>query len=379
MSRAPVSRQANRLDFLAGSERLLRVHHKNSVFSRDLQHCLDKLDITCRKNISKFQQTIFDVYHNEFVPIREEANALRLPKLPLTVMNVTAADRTRTVTHKSYHDRLVTGQSREAHKRSSSYTLPRIKNGTIRTNAPLSVPCYTRSPVNIAPLEYSLKQILERPPTQRQYVGTIWKKELDKTTILNNDSDIEDSSSVNSKTLQTIKNAIALTSQPSKPRISSNEKILRKSFLLRLRRTSKSVCHSEMLQQVDGAEQQSRNDLINKTPSESVLREAKLAKLLMLRSTSNIGDTSVSLDSTVALTADVMPKDGGRQSSHSAYVDRFRVREKTFGSDLSSDDGTCTESPTYFSEISEEPSFLSSTASESDTSSSYSYSDSYGE
>lgn len=351
------SQNAGRVDVLAGSERMLRVHHKNAVFSRNLQHSIEKLDVSCKKTLRRVQQTIFDVYFNEFVPIREEARALKLPKLTSTAVAGAPADERIQVPKvfkiiRNTHPKRQHGG--DIHMGLSHNDLPNISTGYQTRSLQSSMSCSDHEE-NLN--KYSMKAILKLPEIQRQRVGALWRRDLDQAYPCDSDSDTEVTQSRDEADLQRIRNAIALTSQPSKSsRIYMKDRIC-KSFLLKLRRTSKDVWHSEMMQlmqrAIDGIEKKENCHSSRLLPLETSLWDADLAKMQTSFS-SNLSDEPAMLEKGVACgyINDGLPRDG-RGYPDLLSVEKLKSRfSRTFASDFWSDDDTVCP----VSEISEEPS-----------------------
>ena len=77
------SGRPRKIDFMAGSERMLKAHHKNAVFLKSLENKKSYYDSNCNKSLSRMQQEIYEVYFNEYMPLKEESTRIRqhLPRL----------------------------------------------------------------------------------------------------------------------------------------------------------------------------------------------------------------------------------------------------------------------------------------------------------
>lgn len=69
------SKSQRLLDFMSPSERVLRVHRKNFACARALRLQMEEYDAECRRALRKVEQEIFDVYFDEYLPLKAQARS----------------------------------------------------------------------------------------------------------------------------------------------------------------------------------------------------------------------------------------------------------------------------------------------------------------
>ena len=261
-------RRPRKLDFMAGSERMIKAHHKNAVFHKTLEDKKTAFDEDCHKRLSKVQHEIYDVYFNEYVPLKEEANRIQ-QRLP----NIRTGD-----------------------------FLPRLKklatiqgpNGKMGTRFPevhslcLVSAAYKDSEEEKSKRTDSFLDLLR----QRENERSINKKKKDKKTADHNlatpssfwpDSDSDDSLPIDENRIKILKTAIALTSQPAVSPEPRKPRRLRRSFLVSLRRQSKVVWEEDLLKRISVSQPKERkmlteigemkNSAVSKTQSEEIIED----------------------------------------------------------------------------------------------------------
>ncbi|KAH3871808.1 hypothetical protein DPMN_035023 [Dreissena polymorpha] len=228
------SGKLRKTDSMLGSDRMLRAHHKNAVFSKSLEDRKCKFDITCNKRLSKLQQEICDVYFNEYIPLKEQSNKIKdyLPKLPGSFMG-------------SNWRKLA---SIPGTKKGFNMRLPNIHSMALVSSA--------MSEENADKTDSFLDLLRQQGDGNNQIMkksnGKNVKpaKESESPSSLWDDSDTEDPVlQIEEKRLEIIKAAIALTSQPAKPTEVHKPQQYRRSFLTNLRRESRLLWEKDLLKQ----------------------------------------------------------------------------------------------------------------------------------
>ena len=243
-----VSRKPRTIDFMAGSERMLKVHHKNAVVSKSLEHKKTEFDSDCHKRLTKIQQEIYEVYFNEYLPLKEQSNQIRtLPKM------------VKIMPHCKRRSRLMKGNK-------DVLKLPKISHscdiGTVMNSS---------SKYQIDSAANFLEDLRRRktkqgkhlllpaiPAKERTYAAKQGSQFTDRglsACSLWMDSAVktDDCSELDEKRLQIIKTAVALTSQPPKtPEFAKRKKRYRKSYIMGLRRQSRILWEEELLARARG-------------------------------------------------------------------------------------------------------------------------------
>ena len=233
---------------MAGSERMLKVHHKNAVVSKSLEHKKTEFDSDCHKRLTKIQQEIYEVYFNEYLPLKEQSNQIRtLPKM------------VKIMPHCKRRSRLMKGNK-------DVLKLPKISHscdiGTVMNSS---------SKYQIDSAANFLEDLRRRktkqgkhlllpaiPAKERTYAAKQGSQFTDRglsACSLWMDSAVktDDCSELDEKRLQIIKTAVALTSQPPKtPEFAKRKKRYRKSYIMGLRRQSRILWEEELLARARG-------------------------------------------------------------------------------------------------------------------------------
>jgi len=214
------SNKLRKQDCRVGSDRMLRAHHKNAVFTKTLEDRKNVFDKTCSKKMGKVQQDIYDVYFNEYIPLKEQSDKLR-------------------------------------------EFLPRISNHHLdsRWRKLATVPCgsnvrlpqiHARSRfVSVGDAEFekdrtdSFLDLLREKQKQTKSMSTRFAK--DAHPGWGDSDDDEPVSEKDRKRFEIIKSAIALTSQPPTPPKPRRPRRIRRSFLVTLRRESIMVLQNDLL------------------------------------------------------------------------------------------------------------------------------------
>jgi hypothetical protein len=216
---------------MAGSERMLKAHHKNAVFNKALEDKKTAFDADCQKRTSKVQHEIYDIYFNEFVPLKEEVNKIqqRLPNIPDS-MGMQRMEKLATIHAKA------TGTKTK---------LPAIFSRSIVSNE------YGKSDQQRTESFLDLLRQQEMEHQQERRLRGADPRAKDNASPQWPDSDSDDFPQIDKKRLEILKTAIALTSQPAKSPEPKTSRRLRKSFLFNLRRMSKVVWEEELLKRVE--------------------------------------------------------------------------------------------------------------------------------
>ena len=234
------------LDLVAGSERILRVHHRNMVHSRYLQHSLETLDTTCKRNLNRVQQEIYNVYYSEYLPLQEWKKRPDDIEKRLSVRRGTKRfdfvgdGRVKQkcvfpfITESKTS--LYSFQSDSDSDQSEVFPLPSIFNKSKQSKNHVSE---TKEIEQSSDYRFiPLSVVLKIPEHERlEFIGE-WKDEFDRHCRSVVSRMHRSSPEVDDDRLNTIRRAIALSSQPtSEPELKKNKK-LRRSFLASLRKQS---------------------------------------------------------------------------------------------------------------------------------------------
>ncbi|CAG2239951.1 unnamed protein product [Mytilus edulis] len=232
------------VDLMAGSEKILRVHHRNMVHARYLQNNLNDLDNICKRNMNRVQQEIYNVYYSEFLPLRESKKTIHFNGLEARAarrgtkrFDLVGDGRVKqkcvfpdicrsTCTYDSFSTPTVFSRLSDVpplpsihdqYKRKEKYEKIKQKDQTF---VPLSV-------------------ILKLPKEDRHIFIGKWKEDFERSCPSVVSRQEESSPPLNNDRLEMIKSAIALSSEPA-PDIDGTKKSrkLRKSFLVSLRKDS---------------------------------------------------------------------------------------------------------------------------------------------
>ncbi|KAK3089547.1 hypothetical protein FSP39_004498 [Pinctada imbricata] len=214
------------VDYRAGSERMLRVHHKNMVQNRTLQNNIRSLDSVCRKNVNKVQQNIFDVYYREFLPLREE-QSIRFPGRAVPMIRI--------------HGSRTNQENRTKNNIEEKCVLPTIISDKRRLEDNQLKQLSTVS---------CLSKPLSLPSLPRLDTPSVFLRKVSNGSVSTSLTLSRLAQHEEERKLKAIRKAVALTSQPAPKVDNSRRGMLRKSFLLSLRRQSKAVWETETLKRV---------------------------------------------------------------------------------------------------------------------------------
>ena len=237
------SSQNKGVDLVAGSEKILRVHHRNMVHARYLQHSLDNLDAICKRNLNRVQQEIYTVYYSEYVPLMEWRKRIKdndqgsAVKRGTKKFGLAGDGRVRqkcvlpeisSSTHSIYSSPTPSSISRI----SDVHPLPPIFNKPKSCGKTAE-----KKQVDTSGLPLSV--ILKIPEIERsRFIGK-WKEEFDRHCPSVISRAANGSPDVDKDRLKVIRDAIALSSQPAPDSdFSRKNRRLRKSFLASLRKPS---------------------------------------------------------------------------------------------------------------------------------------------
>lgn len=338
------------VDLVAGTDKILRVYHRNQIHSRYLQHDLDNLDTACKKNLNRVQQEIYNVYYSEFLPLRESKNRAKCSDKRLNVRRGT----------KRFD---LVGDGRVKQK----CVFPFISNSRIPTKSPSIASLSDHSEITPLPSVFNqskecrkqsqvknvtnksenklvpLSVVLKIPETERsEFIGQ-WREEFDRRCPSVSSRVQESSPDIDEERLKTIKNAIALSSQlPADSNLRKNKR-LRRSFLASLRKQSlvkkdnniKGIRDLEESQNKDGRGEHCAKSPINfELNTDQVLDSTKMNKL------SNNSNSSL------------------KEFTENIKVASSMLKVPLYQSFPTSpaDESYYSNSPDFFSEIGEEPS-----------------------
>ena len=195
-------------DAMTGSERMLKAHHKNAVFHKHLLVRKDAFDASCNKRLSKVQQEIYDVYFNEYIPLKQQSKEIR-SKLPIIV-------------NRHPEDRWTKLASIPGTRRGTRMRLPEIHTLSLVSSA-------TKRP------REKSESFLDLFGRKEQETNKIEKQKTASVGMVWSDSDSDDAFEIDEERLRILKTAIALTSQPAPTTITREPK----GILANMRRRSK--------------------------------------------------------------------------------------------------------------------------------------------
>lgn len=236
-------RRVRKLDVMSGSERMLKAHHKNAVFHKSLEDRKSVFDADCQKRLSKVQHDIYNIYFNEYVPLKEEANRIqqRLPSI-------------HDGTFQTKLKKLATISGNNGGSR-----LPAIHSLCLVSSAYKDADEKNKRTESF--LDLLRQQELERSKNKKisgkQKYATEMEANIKTPCSFWPDSDSDDSLPIDEKRLKILKTAIGLTSQPVKSPEPRKPRRLRRSFLLTLRRQSKLVWEQDLLKRIGAPQRRS--------------------------------------------------------------------------------------------------------------------------
>lgn len=225
------AKRPRRVDFMSGSERMLKAHHKNAVFHKYLEVKKNAYDITCNKRLSKVQQEIYDVYFNEYIPLKQQAKDIQ-NKLPR-------------INDGQLDDRWTKLASIPGTRRGTRVRLPEIHAlSLMSSDLKKSEKDKTKSFLDL--LKQTEQENMDNRKANRCFksAGHVWS-----------DSESDDTQEIDEERLRILKTAISLTSQPAPTPVKRESRRLRKSFLSNLRRQSKIVWENELLSRIGSCNQ----------------------------------------------------------------------------------------------------------------------------
>ncbi|CAC5409613.1 unnamed protein product [Mytilus coruscus] len=342
------------VDLMAGSEKILRVHHRNMVHARYLQNNLNDLDNICKRNLNRVQQEIYNVYYSEFLPLRESKKMINYNGLEMRVARRGT---------KRFD---LVGDGRVKQK----CVFPNISSSAC-TNNSFSTPTVSRLS-DVLPLpsindqyrrkenDHKMKQkdqtivplsvILKLPKEERHNCIGKWKEHFERSCPSVVSRQEESSPPLNNDRLEIIKSAIALSSQPA-PDIDGTKKSrkLRKSFLINLRKESIPIWNDSVLK---GIKDSNKRKLSATKPHSTLSRNGSAKSVTNRLKSENVVDE---------IRENVVDLISGITKPPAAAV-KESLREKMSQSDSKGisnspiDESYYSETPRFFSEIDEEPS-----------------------
>ena len=373
------SGQYKGVDLVAGSEKILRVHQRNMVHARYLQNNLNTLEANCNRNLNKVQQEIYNVYYSEFLPLKESKRKIDKQhtvtrqgnkKYGLAVEGKVKQNCIFPgVNSNTHHGRSLATMSISSSLSDDVVRLPPISDNTGKMDT------IERKKQEQTPIPLSV--ILKLPKEDRSKIMGKWKEDFERccpSVVSRAEHDL--SPNIDKDRLNTIKSAIALSSQPPKitDDLKKNRK-LRRSFLINLRRESRVVWNENVLKRTKQSTIPSRN---NSAKSTKTKIHTSLARNLICKENAETDD-----EEHIFKAMSTASKSTIRTFTENVGETTYQNSGQAFHNIPSSDDDDSyySSTPDFFSGIDEEPSsFEDSEYDEyyytSDTGSSYSgYSD----
>ena len=231
LSNTDMPRLSRRMDFMLGSERMLKAHHKNGVYFKYLELKKNAYDANCNKSLCKIQQEMYDIYFNEYLPLKDQAkNTTLLPKLQDS--------------KPPRYKKIATVKGKEQFLK-----LPNIETSDIfahEKNKHKSSECFIEA---LRETEAIHKK--ETPPDIDYVAGDEYRsaRPFSRCSLWPDDiSNYSMPPEIDEHRLKILKAAIALTSQPAPVQdCSIKPRRLRRSYVLNLRRTSKLLWENDLL------------------------------------------------------------------------------------------------------------------------------------
>lgn len=219
------SGRLKKTNVMPGSERMLKAHHKNAVFLKNLEVKKTLFDEKCNKRLSKYQQQIYDIYFNEYIPLKQQAKEIK--------------DRLPTVPANQKENRWTKLATIPGSRRATGVKLPEIYTLSL-----VSSSVKREKQDNVDTIIDSLRE--------KEKVNCDNIKESHNCTgkancVIWPDSESDDMDEIDEDRLRILKAAVALTSQPALPLEPQKPSVLRKSYLAHLRRQSKLDWENELM------------------------------------------------------------------------------------------------------------------------------------
>ena len=373
------SGQYKGVDLVAGSEKILRVHQRNMVHARYLQNNLNTLEANCNRNLNKVQQEIYNVYYSEFLPLKESKRKIDKQHTVTRQGNkkygLAVEEKVKQncifpgVNSNTHHGRSMATMSISSSLSDDVVRLPPISDNKGKMDT------IERKKQEQTPIPLSV--ILKLPKEDRSKIMGKWKEDFERccpSVVSRAEHDL--SPNIDKDRLNTIKSAIALSSQPPKitDDLKKNRK-LRRSFLINLRRESRVVWNENVLKRTKQSTIPSRN---NSAKSTKTKIHTSLARNLICKENAETDD-----EEHIFKAMSTASKSTIRTFTENVGETTYQNSGQAFHNIPSSDDDDSyySSTPDFFSGIDEEPSsFEDSEYDEyyytSDTGSSYSgYSD----
>lgn len=373
------SGQYKGVDLVAGSEKILRVHQRNMVHARYLQNNLNTLEANCNRNLNKVQQEIYNVYYSEFLPLKESKRKIdkqhTVTKQGNKKYGLAVEGKVKQncifpgVNSNTHHGRSMATMSISSSLSDDVVRLPPISDNKGKMDT------IERKKQEQTPIPLSV--ILKLPKEDRSKIMGKWKEDFERccpSVVSRAEHDL--SPNIDKDRLNTIKSAIALSSQPPKitDDLKKNRK-LRRSFLINLRRESRVVWNENVLKRTKQSTIPSRN---NSAKSTKTKIHTSLARNLICKENAETDD-----EEHIFKAMSTASKSTIRTFTENVGETTYQNSGQAFHNIPSSDDDDSyySSTPDFFSGIDEEPSsFEDSEYDEyyytSDTGSSYSgYSD----
>lgn len=369
------------VDLVAGSEKILRVHQRNMVHARYLHNNLNTLEANCKRNLNKVQQEIYNVYYSEFLPLKESKRKIdkqhtgTVTRKGNKKYGLAGEGKVKDkcifpdINSKTHFGRSLATMSISSSLSDDVFRLPPISDNTRKLDT------IERKKQKQTPIPLSV--ILKLPKEDRSKIMGEWKEDFERccpSVVSRAEHNL--SPNIDKDRLNTIKSAIALSSQPPKitDDLKKNRK-LRRSFLINLRRESRVVWNENVLKRTKQSTIPSRN---NSAKSIKTKIHTSLARNLICKENAETDDEEHIFEamSTASKSTIRTFTENVGETTHQNNGQAFHNIPSS-----DNDDSYYSSTPDFFSGIDEEPSSFADSEydgyySTSDTGSSYSgYSD----